>query len=333
MRRSVAAILVVAAAVLTAPGARAYLKIGTRVGPDIVSLRWKTFPVRYLVTNRDARGVTAPQLQAAFQKAFDTWAHVTTAGVSAQSIGFTSADPGDDDGISVVGFLSRPDLDRTLAATTFEVDDLTGELLASDIFVNTAFDWSVSATGESARFDLQSVATHEIGHLFGLGHSQLGETAIGATGGRGVIAKRAVMFPIAYPRGNIADRALQADDIAGIGDIYQQPVYVHRLGSITGRVTLGGHGVFGAHVTAFNPKTGTLVAGFTLDDQGRFTIAGLTPGAYVVRAEPLDDADLDSFFEEDTVVNVDFVPAYFGRLVSVPGGGTPAAIEIKVAAK
>ena len=54
---------------------------------------------------------------------------------------------------------------------------------------------------------------------------------------------------------------------------------------------------------------------------------------YVVRAEPLDDADIDSFFDSDTQVNISFKPAYFSRLVAVQAGGGSPAIEIKVAGK
>ena len=43
-------------------------------------------------------------------------------------------------------------------------------------------------------------------------------------------------------------------------------------------VTRNGRGVFGAHVEAFDLLTGSLVGNFSLNDQGRFSIAGLSPG-------------------------------------------------------
>jgi len=85
--------------------------------------------------------------------------------------------------------------------------------------------------------------THELGHLLGLGHSALGETQKSPAGGRSVLGKRAVMFPIAYPRGSIEDRSIQADDIAGITDIYGDADAERELGAISGRVTLNGVGV------------------------------------------------------------------------------------------
>ena len=79
--------------------------------------------------------------------------------------------PSTDDRSSVIGFRSRPDLDRTLGATTFTFDDVTGEILESDIFLNTTFDWSVAPNGETDRFDVESILVHEVGHLLGFGHS------------------------------------------------------------------------------------------------------------------------------------------------------------------
>jgi hypothetical protein len=146
-------------------------------------------------------------------------------------------------------------------------------------------------------------------------------------------AAEAVMFPIAFTRGNIADRSLKADDIAGISDIYGTTTFSRELGSISGRVTKGGRGVQGAHVVAFSPRTGKLVGGFTLTENGNFVIAGLEPGPHVLRAEPLDDGDANSFFDDDFDVDVDFRVAFYDRVVAVPRGGGARDVEIKVTAK
>ena len=108
-------------------------------------------------------------------------------------------------------------------------------------------------------------------------------------GGRRVIGTGSVMFPIAFSAGYL-NRVLHPDDTAGLSDIYGSDRVRAATGSLTGRVTKSGGGVLGAHVVAFSPATGNLIAGFTLAQDGSFTIAGLDPGLYVVRAEPLDDA-------------------------------------------
>jgi len=327
-----AAIAIIAAAALT-PVVHAYLKIGSDVNGKSVSVRWARMPIKYFVTNRDVPGVTALQLQTAAQRGLDTWAKTPAVTISSQFGGFVSAEAGDNDGANVIGFRARPDLDKVLGATSFQIDSVTGELLESDIFLNSSFDWSVAVGGETGRFDVQSIATHELGHFLGLGHSGLGETEIRPTGGRRVIAKQATMFPIAFPAGNIDDRTPKPDDLAGLADTYSSAAFNRDYGQASGRVTLNGRGVFGAHVTAFNSKTGELIAAFSLDTQGTFVIGGLKPGLYLLRAEPLDDADINSFFSGTVTVDLNFVPTYATVLVAVPAGGSSKAVEIKVLSK
>jgi hypothetical protein len=317
----VAAILVLAAA---AP-LSAYLKLGSRVGSRTVTLSWRDFPVRYFVTDRSVNGVTAQQFQATIDRAFNTWHDVETAETSSEFVGFTQAEPFDDDNMSVLGFQNQSDQDRTLAATTFLIDTSDGSILESDIFFNTAFQWTTADTGVTGRFDLQSIAVHEIGHLLGLSHSALGETEL-ISGGRRVIAAESVMFPIAFSSGSTADRTLKADDIAGISDIYRTADSIRRFGSISGRVT-------GAHVVAFNPRTGSLVGGFSLSSDGAFVIAGLEMGPHILRVEPLDDGDIDSFFDDSLAVDTDFNVKFHERVVVVPRGGGTANIEIRVTPK
>lgn len=309
-----------------------YLKLGVSVGGQLVGLKWDR-RIDYFVTNQDVPGVSAPQLQQAMGRAFSTWSGVPRTGITHSFVGLTGAQPVGGDGVSVVGFRSRPELERTLAAASFEVDDVTGRILEVDIFFNTTVPWSVAASGLPGSFDIESVGLHEIGHLLGLGHSALGETEIRAEGGRRVLGKRAVMFPIAYPAGNIEDRTLEADDRAAITDIYGNSEAGRETGALRGRVTLNGQGIFGAHVTATHTATGDTVGGFTLTSTGEFVIGALQPGIYIVRVEPLDDADIDSFFDDDGTVNIGFAPAFHERLVAVPRGGTGPAIEIKVKAK
>lgn len=312
----------------------AYLKLSTRaLRGDIVTLRWVTDPVQWAVTDRGVPNVSASDLQAAAARAFATWQAVPSATITFQFSGFTRLEPFEDDDRSVLGFQDEPELERVLGATGFVVDITTGNIVESDIFFNSAFNWSTAANGEASRFDLESVALHEIGHFLGLGHSALGETELLAGGGRRVIASGAVMFPISFGSNNTADRQLQPDDIAGVSDIYPEGTYRSRTGAARGRVSLNGAPVFGAHVVAFNPETGNLIGGFTVNADGEFEITGLTPGPHVIRVEPLDDADVDSFFDEDQPTELDFQVTFLEKLFVAPRGGVGERFEVAVRPK
>jgi hypothetical protein len=334
-RRARALAMALAAGLVVLSGARpqAYLKLGYRVGDRSLPLAWKQFPVRYFVTDRGVPGVDADQFRDAVARAFDTWRQVPGAGASFTFVGFTSAEPFEDDGMNVLGFEDRPELERVLGATTYLIDRVTGDILESDIFFNSAFDWSVAPAGETGKEDVQSIATHEIGHLLGLGHSALGETELRPDGGRRVIAAESVMFPIAYSAGSIESRTLKPDDVAGVSDIYGAGGFRAETGSVRGRVTKDGRGVFGAHVVAFDLQRGTLVGNFSLDADGNFVIAGLEPGPHVLRVEPLDDSDLESYFDDPSRVDLDFGVTFLDRLAVVPRGGSTPALTIAVRAK
>jgi hypothetical protein len=330
MRKIIPAVLVLGALAVAPVNLLAYLKLGVDVGGRTLAAHWNRLPVRYYVTNAGTTNVTAGQSQSAIAAAFSTWEAVASSTFSATFAGFTPAQPLDQDGMSVLGFANRPDLDRVLGATTFVVNTTSGEIVESDIFFNSAFPWSTAQGGESGRYDLQSIALHEIGHFQGLGHSALGETELRAGGGRRVLASGAVMFPIAFSAGNIEERTLRPDDIAGISDIYPEGDFRTRTGSIGGKVTKNGQGVYGAHVVAFNLQTGDMIGNFSLDANGTFAIAGLEPGPYVLRVEPVDDADVESFFDPPPSPDLAFAPKFHEKIVIAPHGGSAGSVEIKV---
>lgn len=333
MKRALSAWLIVTTLLAGSRPAFAYLKMGVQFGTREVSLKWTQFPVRYHVSDAGAPGVAAADFQAAVGRAFATWQAVPTAAISYQLGGMTTAAPADGDGLSTLGFADQPELDRVLATTTVLVDDSTGSIVEADIVLNSSFPWSVAASGEAGRFDVESIALHEVGHLSGLGHSAIGETELRPGGGRRVVAAEAVMFPVAFSAGSTVGRTLRADDIAGISDLYPDQDFATSRGSLSGRVTRDGGGVFGAHVVALNLRTGTIVANFSLDSSGGFSIAGLSPGVHVVRVEPLDDASIDGFFSASAGVESDFRVTFFDRLVVVPQGGDSGAIHVKVVRK
>lgn len=327
--RACFAVATIALLLVAADPARAYLKFGFDFNGQSVALKWTRMPVRYSVAVGGVPGVTTTDLEVAISRAFATWEAVPSATIDFQFDGLTSALPGTDDGQTTLGFMPRPDLDRVLASTSYLVDGLTGDLIESDIFFNSAFPWSVASGGQPGFYDVETIALHEIGHLSGLGHSLLGETELTSGGGRRLVAAASVMFPIAFLPGSIVSRVLQADDVAGVSDIYPNDQFHDDTGSVSGRITLGAQGIFGAHVVAFHLATGVLVGNFSLSETGQFSIAGLAPGPHVIRVEPLDDADVEAFFDADTV-DLDFRATYLQRLLVVPAGGDSGTVIIEV---
>ncbi len=311
----------------------AYLKFGFGIDDRTVDVRWDTMPIRYFVHERDVPGVTAGDFRAAISRAAAAWQSAAGSQVVFEFLGTTGSSPASIDGRTTLGFLDRPDLDRVLGSTSFILDSSTGAIVEADILFNAAFPWSVAPQGEPGRVDVESIALHELGHLIGLGHSAIGETVHSDSGGRRVLGSGTVMFPIAMTPGAIADRVLQPDDMAGAADLYPDTDHRAQTGSVRGRVTLNGRGVYGAHVVAFNPATGALTGGFTLSAAGEFVIAGLTPGPHVLRVEPLDDGDVESFLGGNEAVDVDFRAAYAPRMVVAPRGGTSMEVEIPVVPK
>jgi len=333
-RRFLLLLLVACGCVALTLPADAYLKFGIDLGPRTIVLRWGSQPVRYFVSDRlSVPGVNLTQFEAALTRAFATWEAVGTSAIRFQRVGVTGARPIEDDGLTTLGFESRPELERVLGQTSFTVDETTGTIVEVDVFFNATFPWSVAEAGEAGRFDLESIAVHEIGHLVGLGHSAIGETELQPGGGRRVIGAKAVMFPIAFGPRNIVGRQLQTDDIAGVSDIYPDGDFNRRTGSISGRVTKNGQGFFGAHIVAYNLRTRQLVGNFTLNERGEYVIAGVDPGPCLVRVEPLDDGDIESFFDDSIDVDLDFQVTYRDRLAVVPEGGNVGDVDVAVRPK
>lgn len=331
--RSITAIVLVALLVLagTEP-ARAYLQYTVGAPGQQVRLKWAASPVRWYATDRGVPGVTPGAFQQAIAQAFGTWEAVPTASIAFQFAGFTSTAPFTDDDRSVVGFGYDPDLDRVLGSTGFLIDVVTGVIVESDIFINAAYPWSVAPAGEPGRYDLQSVATHEAGHFLGLGHSALGETQRAGVNDFRVLASGAVMFPVSFGPGRTLDRVLQPDDIAGVSDLYPDGTFRADTGAARGRVLRGGRGVSGAQVVAVNLRTGAAIGAFSTGQDGAFQIAGLTPGPHIIRVEPLDDVDIESFFNARDV-DVDFAVTYSPRLFVAPAGGVGTRFDVTVRPK
>jgi hypothetical protein len=144
-------------------------------------------------------------------------------------------------------------------------------LIDTDIVFNPSEQFSTLQPTPTNDFDVQTIATHEIGHLLGLDHS-------------GIAA--AVMYPFG-DTGQSGSTKLAADDAAGVAFLYPNGNFSTRTGTLSGAVTLGGTGIFAAHVVAIDNSTGAVVLDGLTDTSGHYSLVGVPPGSYQVLVLPL----------------------------------------------
>ena len=190
--------------------AHAYEVTKTTGGLDVKMMN--TPPgMTYVVNTAHAPTGTLPALQ----NAINTWTNVAPSNLAFKYGGTTTnTNWGVYDGQNVVTFATNPGLSLgTLAVNGFFYNDSTGELKESDIIFNIAQSWNT--TGGLAYYDVQDIATHELGHslslidLYTLADSEKTMYGYGAPG-------------------ETKKRTLDPDDIAGITYLY--PLYPTELG-------------------------------------------------------------------------------------------------------
>ncbi|MBN1808895.1 MAG: matrixin family metalloprotease [Planctomycetes bacterium] len=185
-----ALLLLVAAAVAAAAGLRAHKPRAAAVAAvlglaaagacgyvrEVISgheVYWASYdvPVEWLM-EPDATSDCLDEL-AAVQSAFDTWEEVPTATIAFTYGGAPPYENDGNDGLNIVywdgdnssGYMSP----GTLGVCAYWANAVNGRLLDADIIFNDQ-DYAWRALGEGGTQDLEGVATHEIGHLLGLGH-------------------------------------------------------------------------------------------------------------------------------------------------------------------
>ena len=239
-------------------------------------------------------------VSAAVTKGFDTWQQTLLNGQRINNLTVTTGptttltDPNSADCVNIISFVPSSAVSFPTGAIAFtdvvsafglpptnypcstppltRTCSLPSCLIDADIVFNPAEQFYTTATTPLTAFDVQSVATHEIGHMLGLDHSGIAH---------------AMMYPFGDTFAASQQRTLAVDDVAGIAFLYPETNFSTLTGVISGQVTLGAAGIFGSHVIAIDSTSGTAVLDGMTDPQGNYKLIGLPPGNYNVLALPL----------------------------------------------
>lgn len=278
--------------------AHSYLLMGDAQSGNFSPDKWTTIPIPIQISTNIAPGAKlrgSTSFQTVITNSLATWNQAPNFQTPLGSpVLDTLTAP--KDGVNLICFCTSGGVfdsgDGTLAVTVTTIRGT--QIIGANIFFNPQPDGVCFATdgnvGECSNpsdsvQDLQTVATHEIGHLIGMDHSAV---------------VRAMMFPFAPDR----QTELGWDDVAAASQLYPKPAADVPTGAISGNVTLNQSPVFGAHVFASSvtgenpfggfPKIRKTPVGILSDANGNYTIQGLPPDAYEVIAEPLDGPVTDS---------------------------------------
>lgn len=291
----------IAVALLSGVPAFSYLPNFTSPGPQMDHWDFNAFPVTWNLNPSAGSNIDTSSgrtVADVMQASFNTWTGAPNAviAVSRGADTTVSAEGSSPKDMNLICFVCS-DTDFTKDSQTLAVSITTtatgpgqtsgartasfaGQILKADILFNPNSNYTTDAGGAcnlSTCQDLQTVATHEIGHFLGLDHSAV---------------VRAVMFPAAS-----SIQTLSYDDVAGLSLLYPKNPPDVATGTITGTVTLtNGNNVFGAHVyaesvtadQAFDGSIRKTPVGTLTRPDGTYTIQGLPADSYIITAEPLD---------------------------------------------
>ena len=286
--------------------------------------RWQTLPVPYRIHAGGLPGLGNGSEFIAVQRAFAAWENLPSSAIAFRYEGTSPVQNGGNDGVNVISF---QDTSFSFGTGTIAVtlsSSSQGFFRDADILFNPSNPNITFATdGRSDGFDIQAIATHEIGHFLGLDHTAIVSATMNPTGARGTV------FP----------RALKSDDILGAATLYPETAFFSATGGLRGRITNAGANVFGAHVVVLDAGGNAVVSTLTELD-GTYQISGLAPDSYSLYAEPLDGPVMEDSIggQYDSRVNVNFTTTFLGgtlnpqqrQSVQVTAGNTLQEVNIAV---
>ncbi len=263
--------------------------------------------ISYVINEQGVPSITNGSDLTAVQSAVSSWTTLPNTELSVVYGGTTTQTNSNGlDRVNLVTFVDNayPFSNLVLAvglSTSFEADTLIdgrvyrqGEIFDADMVFNPNKAFKVGGQGPGT--DIQSVATHEAGHLFGISHSAI---------------QSSTMFYV-LP-GGFAARTLEPDDRLVYRKAYTDPATLATTNRIDGVVTDGQTDEPVPGVAVFVKSGGdTAAVDYTLPD-GSFSFPGLPDGSYTVWIHAIDGtsevgfiqpANINTLIQQIAVANV-----------------------------
>ena len=271
-------------------------------------------PLSYVIHSAGAPGIGDGSDTAAIDAAFAAWTSVANVNLSATNGGTSPQAIADGlDGMNLITF-SDDEYDfgssvlavglttSFVEATLFDGDWVRpGQIVDADMIFNPAQDFRTQTWGSFGTY-IQGVATHEVGHLFGLSHSAV---------------PTSTMFFVLPP--GLDAITLESEDEQAIFKAYPDAATLDAGTRLSGSIqTSTADPVSGGAVFVTSTATGDTVGlDFTLPD-GSWEFANLPAGSYEIAIHPLDGSSgigflLPGYVNDlvDSTATVLFVPEYW----------------------
>jgi len=163
------------------------------------AIRWATMPIEYAIDGTNDAGIDPDGAVGAVVAAASAWGGIEGSLANFRFRGSTSEPSAAHDEVNAVFFQSDWEYDPDLLALTSVWSYESGVAVGFDIQVNTMdHDWSLDASKERERADVQNALAHEFGHALGMGHLEK--------------SPEATMYP-SSPPGETMKRDLSDEDI------------------------------------------------------------------------------------------------------------------------
>lgn len=193
--------------------------------PEARYIEWVMRRIDYSLEMDGSRDLTRPEVEAVFARSFAKWTGLTCSepldfDVQLSSVDSTTDVPDFEDSVNSLGFVddwtTRGHSPGAFALTTTWFRRSTGEIIDADMELNQQ-NWTFAIceetgceeTGTMPEVDLENTVTHELGHFFGLAHTES--------------ERNATMWACAEP-GETLKRDLAPDDIEGMCEIYREGI-------------------------------------------------------------------------------------------------------------